>query len=124
VSVHDTITEHDTLRTFATSTTSDQLFGIWDGNVGGTTIRLAITTPSQYSSHIFNFNCNIGTKTYDGYFSVLEGNVASSAYISGPSAYGEDAAWIFSISNNILTLQQTGFQMFPTSQAFSLNRLN
>jgi len=121
--VHDTVAVHDTLRTFAVATTSDQLFGVWEGIVVGKYIRLSITRPVQYSSYALMFDCNVATAVYEGHFGVVSGNIASSGWVSGPSAYGESATWVFSITNNVLTLQQSGFQMFPTMQSFTLRRI-
>lgn len=128
--IHDTtkvtvtVTVHDTLRTFATNTNSSLLVGTWDGIVAGQNVRLAVSTEVYpYTNYAFSFTANVGTKAYNGYIKSTSGNNAT-VEINGTGVYGEDANWIFSITNNIITLQQTGYQMFPTPQSFTLSRMN
>lgn len=128
--IHDTtkttvtITVHDTLKTFATNTNSSLLVGTWDGIVANQSVRLAFSTEVYpYTNYAFSFTANVGTKVFTGYIKSTSGNNAT-VDIHGSGAYGEAANWIFSITNNVISLQQTGYQMFPTAQVFTLNRIN
>ena len=118
--VHDTTTIRDTLKTFATVTLSTALAGAWSGIVGGKSTILTIATNTTWA---FTYTANIGTGSYNGKIDTYSNNLAHCIYMYGPGMTGETADWIISISNNVMTLQQTGYQMFPTSQAFTLNRI-
>jgi hypothetical protein len=119
--VHDTVVIHDTLRTFATTTLSSDVVGTWSGIVAGKSIVLTFTVP-QYS-YVFEYTANIGSNSYYGKVETFSNNTAHCIYMYGPGMIGETASWIISISNNVMTLQQTGYAMFPTMQAFTLSRV-
>lgn len=115
ITVRDTVEVHDTLRTFATTTTSNEVFGVWEGVVKGKTVRLAIASASY---HAFDFTANVGTTAHDGYANSFTNNLAS-LVIDG----FRDASWIMSVQNNTLTLIESGYTIFPTTQAFELKRI-
>ena len=121
ITIHDTTTIHDTLRTFATTTVSSALAGSWRGTVGGKAVVLTITTSTVV--YAFTYTANIGTGSYNGKIDTYTNNTAHCIYMYGPGMIGETADWIISISNNVMTLQQSGYQMYPTTQAFTLNRI-
>jgi hypothetical protein len=120
--VHDTTTVQDTLRTFAATTVSADLVGTWSGIVQGKQVTLSIVANTS-GPWDFSYTGNIGSDSYHGYIETFVNNTAKCVYMYGPGAIGLDANWIISISNNIMTLQQIGYQMFPTSQAFNLTRI-
>jgi hypothetical protein len=124
VYMHDTtktnIYIHDTLQTFATTTISSDLVGSWSGIVAGKSTILSIASNNVYA---FTYTANIGSSSYYGKIDTYSNNLAHCIYMYGPGMIGETADWIISISNNVMTLQQTGYQMFPTSQAFTLSRI-
>ena len=123
IKIHDTAFVHDTLRTFATTTLSADLVGTWSGVVAGQTVRLAISTyVYPFTNYAFSFTANVDTKVYNGYIKSTSGN-NTIVDINGPGAYGENANWIFSITNNNIVLQQIGYPMFPTIQVFTLKRI-
>ena len=118
--IHDTTTVYDTLKTFAVNTISDSLLGTWTGIVVGKTITITFSTSTTWD---FEYTANINTDSYYGKIDPYVNNIATCKYMYGPGMIGEDANWLISISNNTLTLQQTGYPMFPTMQAFTLKRM-
>lgn len=113
--VHDTVEVHDTLRTFAASTVVDDVYGVWEGIVKGETVRLAI---SSHSYNAFSFTANVGSTAHDGYADSFSNNMASMV-IDG----FRDATWSLSVENNTLTVQESGYAVFPTMEAFELERI-
>jgi len=119
--VHDTLWRHDTLRTFATTTLSTDLAGVWNGTVANKAVTISIV--QETGAWDFSYTGNIGADNYYGKIETFTNNIAKCVYMYGPGMIGENANWTISISNNVMTLQQTGYPMFPTMQAFTLNRI-
>ena len=119
--VHDTTTVYDTVKTFGTNTISSDLVGSWSGTVNGKNITLTIVT--EQVAYAFSYTANIGSDSYYGKIQTFSSNIAHCVYMYGPGMIGETANWMISISNNVMTLQQSGYAMFPTMQAFTLTRI-
>jgi hypothetical protein len=120
--IHDTTTVLDTVRVFATNTISDSLIGSWRGKSNTTHITLTFTPESNQFLGKYQFTGEIGGLPRSGYVTGVTGNIlAINLDDTGPTS---TANWLFSISNNSLTLQNVGgTKVFPNDQAFILYRL-